>query len=118
AGIARAWKPLVLGEDDPPASVLRHAYAIGASAIRAGCDYFFEPVAPGEIGDGDSAFWRWHEVGHALSLPRPALVAPVQLRNAAAAIAALRALDLAIPAEAIARGVEDARLPARLQRLE
>ena len=36
AGIARAWTPLVLGEDDPPASVLRHAYAIGASAIRAG----------------------------------------------------------------------------------
>ena len=36
AGIARAWKPLVLGDDDPPASVLRHAYALGAPAIRAG----------------------------------------------------------------------------------
>ena len=42
AGIARAWKPLVLGDDDPPASVLRHAYAIGANTIRAGCDFFFE----------------------------------------------------------------------------
>ena len=36
AGIARAWKPLVLGEVDPPSSVLRHAYLIGASAVRAG----------------------------------------------------------------------------------
>ena len=34
AGIARGWKPLVLGDDDPPSSVLGHAYRIGASAIR------------------------------------------------------------------------------------
>src|SRR5690606_2899682 len=44
AGVARAWKPLVLGDDDPPASVLRHAYAIGASAIRIGSDFFFERI--------------------------------------------------------------------------
>ena len=42
AGIARAWKPLVLGEVDPPSSVLRHAYAIGAIAIRLGSDFFHE----------------------------------------------------------------------------
>ncbi|MCC7248474.1 MAG: bifunctional folylpolyglutamate synthase/dihydrofolate synthase, partial [Lysobacter sp.] len=41
-GIARAWKPLILGDDDPPSSVLGHAYAIGASAVRIGCDFFFE----------------------------------------------------------------------------
>src|SRR5690606_11087342 len=87
AGIARAWKPLVLGEDDPPSSVLRHAYAIGASAIRAGCDYLFEPL--------DGGRWRWCEVGHAIELPRPALQGGAQLRNASAAIAALRALDAA-----------------------
>ncbi|HET6396761.1 MAG TPA: Mur ligase family protein, partial [Pseudoxanthomonas sp.] len=38
AGIARPWKPLVLGEVDSPSSVLRHAYAIGANAIRLGSD--------------------------------------------------------------------------------
>ncbi len=108
AGIARAWRPLVLGDDDPPASVLRHAYAIGAPALRIGCDFFFEPV--------DAGRWRWREVGHALDLPRPALAAPVQLRNAAVAIAALRALDLDIDDGAIARGVVAARLPGRLQR--
>jgi dihydrofolate synthase/folylpolyglutamate synthase len=110
AGIARAWKPLVLGEDDPPASVLRHAYAIGAPAIRAGCDFFFERV------DADS--WRWREVGFEIALPMPRLAAPVQLRNAATAIAALRALDRPVPRQAWARGVAAARLPARLQRLE
>src|SRR3546814_17903196 len=44
AGIARAWTPLVLGDDDPPASVLRHAYAIGAPAVRANRDLFFHTL--------------------------------------------------------------------------
>jgi dihydrofolate synthase/folylpolyglutamate synthase len=112
AGIARAWKPLVLGEDDPPASVLRHAYAIGASAIRAGCDFFVVPPAP------DSNAWRWREVGFELELPLPQLAAPVQLRNAATAIAALRALDAQVEDAAFAQGVSGARMPGRLQRFE
>ena len=116
AGIARAWAPLVLGEDDPPASVLRHAYAIGASAIRAGCDYFFELLPQDERSD--TAHWRWREVGCELVLPRPRLAAPVQLRNAAAAIAAVRALDLPVPDEAIARGVAGAVVAGRLQRID
>ncbi len=111
AGIARAWKPLVLGDDDPPASVLRHAYAIGASAIRAGCDFLFD-APPGERR------WRWREVGFELELPLPRLAAPVQLRNAATAIAALRALDADIDAGAYARGVAEARIDARLQRFD
>jgi dihydrofolate synthase/folylpolyglutamate synthase len=110
AGIARAWKPLVLGEDDPPASVLRHAYAIGASAIRAGCDFFVDPPVEG------ADTWRWRELGFELELPMPPLAAPVQLRNAATAIAALRALDEDIPDEAFARGVAQAHVDARLQR--
>lgn len=108
AGIARAWKPLVLGEADPPASVLRHAYAIGASAVRVGCDYFFEPI--------NTETWRWREVGYDLELPMPRLAAPVQLRNAATAIAALRALDVVIPGDAWPQGIANAQVPARLQR--
>jgi dihydrofolate synthase/folylpolyglutamate synthase len=110
AGIARSWKPLVLGDDDPPSSVLGHAYAIGASAIRAGCDFFFEPVEAGQ--------WRWHEVGCELRLPMPRLAAPVQLRNAAVAIAALRALDVEISDEAFADGIVRAHVPGRLQSFE
>lgn len=108
AGIARAAKPLVLGDDDPPASVLRHAYAIGAPAWRIANDFFAEPL--------DHAHWRWREVGFELSLPMPALAAPVQLRNAACAIAALRALDLDIDAAAYGAGVAGAQAGARLQR--
>jgi dihydrofolate synthase/folylpolyglutamate synthase len=110
AGIARAWKPLVLGEDDPPSSVLGHAYAIGASAIRANCDFFFETL--------DAQAWRWREVGYSLQLPMPRLAAPAQLRNAATAIAALRALGKSLPKAAIAHGIAAAQLPGRLQRFE
>lgn len=110
AGIARPWKPLVLGDDDPPASVLRHAYAIGAPAVRANCDFFFKPL--------DGAHWEWREVGRRMELPMPALAAPVQLRNAATAIAALRALPQPPSEAAIARGVAQARIAGRLQRFE
>ena len=107
AGIARAFKPLILGDDDPPASVLRHAYAIGAPAWRIANDFFAEPI--------DAEQWRWREVGYAIELPRPTLAAPVQLRNAACAIAALRALDLAVDDAAIACGVAEAAVRGRLQ---
>ena len=117
AGIARAWKPLVLGDDDPPSSVLRHAYAIGASAVRMGCDFFFDPGPD----DAPVGHWRWREVGYTVDLPRPALAAPAQLRNAAVAIASLRALDTdaaAIDDAAIARGIARANVPGRLQRFD
>ncbi|MEO6264454.1 MAG: bifunctional tetrahydrofolate synthase/dihydrofolate synthase [Luteimonas sp.] len=110
AGIARAWKPLVLGEDDPPSSVLGHAYAIGASAIRANCDFFFEVV------DGDH--WRWREVGYVLELPLPQLAAPAQVRNAATAIAALRALGQPMPRASYQQGIAETQVAGRLQRFE
>lgn len=110
AGIARAWKPLVLGEVDPPSSVLRHAYAIGANAIRLGSDFFHAPV--------DAAHWCWREVGTELLLPLPQLAAPAQRANAATAIAALRALPHAPSVEAFAPGIAAATLPGRLQRFE
>ena len=108
AGILRAGKPAVLAEKDPPSSVLRRAYAIGAFAIRGHSDYLID-----QLEDG----WRWREPGYQIDLPEPALKAPAQRGNAAAAIAALRALDLPIADAAIREGVRSARVPGRLQRL-
>ncbi|QOY63207.1 bifunctional tetrahydrofolate synthase/dihydrofolate synthase [Lysobacter sp. H21R4] len=120
AGIARAWKPLVLGDDDPPSSVLRHAYSIAAKTLRIGCDFFVDlpgaasgdPDDPGAIRAGR---WHWREVGHRIDLPMPGLVGQMQLRNAAVAIAALRALDKSPPDRAVAQGIADARIRGRLQ---
>ena len=110
AGIARAWKPLVLGDTDPPASVLRHAYRIGAVAIRGGSDFLFAAT--------DEGRWTWREVGYEVDLPMPALAAPVQLRNAAVAVAAIRALGRDVEDQALASGIAGARLDARLQRFD
>lgn len=110
AGILRGWKPAILGEVDPPSSVLRHAYRVGANALRAGSDYFYEPI--------DAARWRWRDVSMRMELPVPALPGPVQRANAGAAIAALRALDRTVPRAAYARGVASARLAGRLQRFD
>lgn len=131
AGIARGWKPLVLGDDDPPSSVLRHAYAIGASAVRIGCDFFIDRPGEEDAADKNAADdaghgpddvppgqWRWREVGYRIDLPFPALAAPVQLRNAAVAIAALRALEQPPADVAIVRGVATADIPGRLQRFQ
>ncbi|MBP6597509.1 MAG: bifunctional tetrahydrofolate synthase/dihydrofolate synthase [Arenimonas sp.] len=108
AGILRAGRPCVLAEKDPPSSVLRRAYALGAFAIRGQSDYLIEPLAQG---------WRWREPGYQVDLPNPAMEAPAQRENAAGAIAALRALDLDIPDAALRAGVRNAALPGRLQRL-
>lgn len=122
-GIARAWKPLVLGDDDPPSSVLRHAYAIGAKTLRIGCDFFVD-VAGGnglDTEEPDAARpgrWCWREVGHRIELPFPAMAGHVQLRNAAVAIAALRALDKSPSDRAVVRGIETARIRGRLQRFD
>ena len=107
AGIIRGWKPVVLGEIDPPSSVLRRAYRLGANAIRFGSDYFCEPI--------DAERWCWRDVSVRLELPMPALRAPVQLANAGAAIAALRALRKAVPHDAWAAGVAQAGLAGRLE---
>lgn len=111
AGIFRAGRPAIIAEARPPATLLAEARRIGAVAIRRGHDYGFEPAPAG---------WRWwHRDGTVLALPEPAMPAPAQHANAAAAIAALHALRAAIAVEpaAIAQGVAGARASARLQRL-
>ena len=108
AGIIRAWKPVVFGEKDPPSSALRRAYELGATAIRGHSDYLIDRM--------ENA-WRWREPGYEIELPMPALDAPVQLENAAAAIAALRALSDDIDDTAIIEGLRHAKIPGRLQKI-
>lgn len=107
AGILRAGKPCILGERDPPSSVLRHAYENGVYCIRAYSDYLI---------DRDESHWLWREPGFSLTLPYPGLRAPAQIQNAACAIAALRATSLEIKDTAWADGIAAARITGRLQR--
>jgi dihydrofolate synthase/folylpolyglutamate synthase len=75
-------------------------------------DFFFE-----QDGEG----WRWRGADHAFdSLPRPALQGPIQMRNAATAIAAFTAWKRVCPTPSralIARGLTTAELRGRFQRV-
>ena len=108
AGIFRAQRPAILGDADAPVALAQRAREIGASIVQAGSDYQIEPAATG---------WRWRAPGRELTLPSPALLAPVQYANAGAAIAALHALRerIGVDDEALASGVRRARIGARLQ---
>ena len=111
AGVARAGRPLVLAENDPPAGLLEAAAAAGAVPVRAGQDYHIAVEAER---------WHWRSDDTVLeNLPLPALAAGCQTANAAAAIAALLRLPVAERpgAAAIAHGIATATVRARLQRV-
>lgn len=116
AGIARAGRPAIVGEDAPPAGLLDALHTLGAQVQRAGIDFRVERDASG---------WRWtHSDGTTLNLPAPALAAPVQYANAAASIAALHALpgreswqQAGVFADIVAKGLRRVRIAARLQSL-
>jgi dihydrofolate synthase/folylpolyglutamate synthase len=108
AGIARAGHPLVVGELAPPAGLLQALVESGARVERAGIDFTVARHAGG---------WRWqHRDGTAMELPDPALAAPVQYANAAAAIAALHALWCG--AETLAPGALFAAATAGLRQVQ
>lgn len=104
AGIARPGRPLVIGEPAPPIGLLQAASE--ARLVRAG-QAFRVTDAP--------AGWCWQGDGQRLELPRPGLAGRHQQHNAAAAIAALEALDLALTASAYRAGVRAAQLPGRCE---
>ncbi|MBQ4853362.1 bifunctional tetrahydrofolate synthase/dihydrofolate synthase [Rhodanobacter sp. B2A1Ga4] len=112
AGIARAGRPAIVGELEPPTGLLDALAGCGARVERAGIDFSVERHQDG---------WRWrHRDGSAMELPDPALAAPVQYANAATAIAALRALGLETltPSAlfaAVSAGLHEVRVQARLQ---
>ncbi|MEJ2176281.1 MAG: bifunctional folylpolyglutamate synthase/dihydrofolate synthase, partial [bacterium] len=110
AGIMRSGKPVVFAAPDLPASVAAHAQAIGARLIRAGHDYGWTPAEDGR--------WSWRGRQTDLrGLVPPSLGGPVQLQNAAGALALVEGLGLApqLEPEHVNRALTALRLPGRMQ---
>ena len=110
AGVFKSGVPAVIGfQPDVARDVLvRQARRIGASPVVAGEDFFIHAE------NGRLAF---EDARGLIDLPAPRLLGRHQHENAAAAIAALRAVAPDFPVEAIEQGLLNARWPARLQRL-
>lgn len=109
AGIFRGGRPAVIADPEPPASVLEAARRVGAQALRLGADFGYR-THPGQ--------WDfWGPAGRRSSLGHPALRGARQLRNAAAALAALDALHGRLPVKMqdVRRGLAEVSLPGRFQ---
>lgn len=111
AGIARAGRPVIVGEADPPQGLLSELQRIGAVVERAG-DAF-------RVQTGAGRYLWMHTDGSTVPLPVLPLEAPCQQANAAAAVAALHALRDRLPwsPQAMAEGLRHTRLRGRMQRL-
>ena len=119
AGIMRAGRPVIVSDPLPPASIERHAKAIGADLWLFGRDFSLAGVAGSE-----RLQWGWtasaERGGRRYSgLAYPALRGANQLVNAAGVLAALTALRERLPvsAQALRAGLSLVELPGRFQLL-
>jgi dihydrofolate synthase/folylpolyglutamate synthase len=109
AGILRAARPAVIGDADPPQSVLQVAAERGARVLQLGKAYGCEP---------QGTQWRyWGPGGRRVSLAYPALRGQAQLVNAATAICALDTLHARLPLtmQAVRQGLARVELAGRFQ---
>ena len=119
AGIFRHGRAAIVGDADPPASLIAEAQQVGARLYRVGHEFNIERIASG---------WRWSgwsdpavdraDSAPGIDLPTPGLSAPYQAGNLACAVAALFALrdKCGWNPQAIRRGAEQARVQGRMQR--
>lgn len=110
AGIMRAGRPVIVADEDPPASILDAAASLGAELMLIGRDFSVE-------GDADALIYR--APGQAdRRLPRPSFGVRAQLQNAAACIAVVDALRCQLPVDhvAVGRGLKNVRIAGRLDR--
>ena len=109
AGIFRAGRPAVVADPEPPATVLQEARRIGAHPLLLGRDFGYR---------AQGRQWEyWAPAGKRAGLAHPALRGARQLRNAAAALAALDALRERLPVamQDVRRGFAEVSLPGRFQ---
>jgi len=110
AGIFKPGAPAIISfQRDAARNVLeRQARRVGAPVAIAGEDFHIYE---------ESGRLVFEDARGLLDLPAPRLQGRHQHENAAAAIAALRAIDADFPSKAIEAGLLKAEWPARLQRL-
>jgi len=109
AGILRGGRPAVISDPVPPASVLRHAEAIGADLCRVGRDFAHA---------GDRQQWSWRGRSRRYNaLAYPALRGANQLINASGVLAVFEALHQRLPisAQAVRNGLATVELQGRFQ---
>ncbi len=109
AGIFRGGVPAVIGDEQPPLSVLQCAEEKNAPLAQIGKQFFYRKHTGG---------WDWHTADIFFqNLPEPAFKGEHQYRNAAAVLMAINALQPLLPVSgpAIRCGLQTAKLKGRFQ---
>ncbi|GAB4057776.1 bifunctional tetrahydrofolate synthase/dihydrofolate synthase [Uliginosibacterium sediminicola] len=109
AGIFRPGKPAIVGDPQPPQSLIGHAKNIGADLRVSGQDFGFS---------GDKQQWQFRgRSQRRSSMAYPALRGANQLLNASSVLAALESIEerLPVPMQAVRQGLMLVELPARFQ---
>ena len=110
AGIFRAGKPAIFGQDPAPHSLGQHAKNIGAKLLQLNHQFSY-------LARIDSWQWQANNGSLKIDLPLPALQGAFQLNNAACAVAAVQIMRQQLPVsnEALAQGIAQAQNTARFQ---
>ncbi len=112
AGILRAGKPAVIGDPNPPKSLIEFAHTHGIAFSKQGLDFGYERIDSG---------WNWFGSGLKLdNLPMPAIAGEHQLLNASAVLQLLHSVGQQRPVKesSIRLGLETVKLAGRLQSID
>lgn len=112
AGVFRAGTPAVIGDPDPPKSLLQSADKIKAQVYCYGSDFKYNKHVQS---------WDWVTKSNVmLNLPLPTLKGEHQLLNASAVLQTIKAIERKLPINetAIRKGLESANLSGRYQLIE
>ena len=109
AGILRSNIAAIIGDSNPPQSLINYAEEIQAPLLRIDHEFSFKK---------SSDYWSWHNQDtHIATLPTPLLKGEHQYRNASSVLAAIQTLQNKIPVsvQAIKHGISHVNLPGRFQ---
>lgn len=112
AGIFRADTPAVVGDLEPPLSLLQTASDRDAQLYCMGKEFGYQKQPEG---------WHWFSgAQHIKDLPEPGLKGEHQYRNASAAIKAVTCLEATLPVteDAIRKGLQNVKLAGRFQLID
>ncbi|MDD1605993.1 MAG: bifunctional tetrahydrofolate synthase/dihydrofolate synthase [Methylococcaceae bacterium] len=111
SGIFRTAVPAVIGDLDPPASLVKNALDKNTPIYCIGKDFDYKKQLTG---------WHWFSGDKSIDLPNPVLKGEHQYRNASAVIFAVTALAERLPVSetAIQQGLTNVHLSGRFQLIE
>ena len=110
-GVARAGRPIVCSDPNPPARIQAEAERLSAPLLQLGRDYHLNVTGQ---------TWGWSGLGESLAdLPRPAWLPDAAMANAAGAVMAVQGALAAVSLSerSVRDGLQRASLAGRQQRI-